>query len=490
MTATTKPRRLSLRARMLILLIAVTAVFLLIMGAVTTSVLSRKLAGQFNADLVAARARDPRGLADNTGGYLVVAVARRTWQVVPITSGTQTNELGSALSEMGLAGAIQRFRTEPAAITLPDGKNVRAVVRITTAAKLAADGFPVPVAGAYVLVVAHTTDTVASQVSGVVIAELITGGALLTLLAIGGGWLIGRGLRPLDQMASTANEITSRGDLAARVADAGDGTEVGRLGSAINTMLDRIQQAFGARLRSEQKVREFAADASHELRTPLTTIRGYAELYRQGALGPDQLPNAMRRIEQEAQRMSTLVAELLELARLDRTSSLDLAETDLAGVVRDAVADAAAVEPERPVRAEAPPRLVATVDEARIRQVLANVLGNVRAHTPVTTPVAVRLGALTGGVLLEVADAGPGMSAEDAAKAFDRFHRAAEHANGSGDRGDADQGAGSGGGSGLGLSIVQAIARAHGGQATLESWPGRGTRVRIWLPTRATPPGE
>jgi two-component system OmpR family sensor kinase len=265
--------------------------------------------------------------------------------------------------------------------------------------------------------------------------------------------------------------------------EAGDHTEVGQLGSAINTMLDRIQHAFGARLRSEQKVREFAADASHELRTPLTTIRGYAELYRQGALGPDQLPSAMRRIEQEAQRMSTLVAELLELARLDRTSSLDLTETDLAGVVRDAVADAVAVEPGRPVRAEAPPRLVAVVDEPRIRQVLANLLGNVRAHTPVTTPVAVRLGELTGGVLLEVADAGPGMSAEDAARAFDRFHRAAERA-GDGAAASGRNGSGSGGGSGLGLSIVQAIAAAHGGQATLESWPGRGTRVRIWLPVR------
>jgi signal transduction histidine kinase len=281
------------------------------------------------------------------------------------------------------------------------------------------------------------------------------------------------------------------------VADADNRTEVGRLGSAINTMLDRIQQAFAARLRSEQKVREFAADASHELRTPLTTIRGYAELYRQGALGPDQLPNAMRRIEQEAQRMSTLVAELLELARLDRTSSLDLAETDLASVVRDAVADAVAVEPQRPVRAEAPPRLVAVVDEPRIRQVLANLLGNVRAHTPVTAPVAVRLAPVTGGVLLEVADGGPGMSGEDAARAFDRFHRATE-LSGDGDGNGARPGSSgngsaaprresNGGGSGLGLSIVQAIARAHGGQATLESWPARGTRVRIWLPTPAAP---
>jgi signal transduction histidine kinase len=500
--ATTRSRRLSLRARMLTLLIAVTAVFLLIMGVVTTSVLSRKLGQQFNADLVAASTRDPKGLEDNAGGYLAVAVSARTGQAVVITPGTQATQLGSVLGQMSLVDYRQRFAAEPTTITLPDGKNVRAVARVIAADKLDAAGFAAPVPGPYILVVAHTTDTVTGQVSGVLFAELITGAALIALLAIGGSWLIGRGLRPLDQMASTANDITSRGDLAARVADAGDGTEVGRLGSAINTMLDRIQQAFGARLRSEQKVREFAADASHELRTPLTTIRGYAELYRQGALGPDQLPNAMRRIEQEAQRMSTLVAELLELARLDRTSSLDLTETDLASVVRDAVADAAAVEPERPVRAEAPPRLVAVVDEPRIRQVLANLLANVRAHTPVNTPVAVRLGAITGGVLLEVADAGPGMSAEDAARAFDRFHRAADLANGAGPDGAGPDGAGTDGGgpgrppeaergngtggSGLGLSIVQAIARAHGGQATLESWPGQGTRVRIWLPARPT----
>jgi two-component system, OmpR family, sensor kinase len=495
-------RRLTLRARMLTLLIGVTAVFLLIMGAVTTAVLTKRLGGQFNTDLVAASARGPKALADNTGGYLAEAVSVRTGQTVVLTPGGQANELSDALGQMTRAQYLDWIGTGSTTLTLPDGKKLRAVARGIYAAQLINAGFLVS-PGRYVLVVAHSTDTVTSQVSGIVIVELITGGALLALLAIGGGWLIGRGLEPLDQMASTANEITSRGDLTARVADADDDTEVGRLGMAINTMLDRIQQAFGARLRSEQKVREFAADASHELRTPLTTIRGYAELYRQGALGPDQLPNAMRRIEQEAQRMSTLVAELLELARLDRTSSLDLTETDLASLVRDAVADAVAVEPERPVRAETPPRLVAVVDEPRIRQVLANLLGNVRAHTPVTTPVAVRLGTLSGDgtsegttwVRLEVADAGPGMSAEDAARAFDRFHRAAEPADGWPDQpnGDgtgqrspgAERGNDNGGGSGLGLSIVQAIAHAHGGQATLESWPGRGTRVRIWLPARA-----
>ncbi len=491
----TTHRRLSLRARMLILLIGVTAVFLLIMGAVTTAVLTKRVSNAFNADLIAVGSRSPRQLALNTAGYLAVAVSVRTGQDVLLTGGQQTSELAAVLSQMTLTEYKAQFRGGPTTLTIADGKKLRAVARSNIfATELASADVTAP-AGRYILVVAHSPDAVNSQVSGVVAAELITGGALLALLVIGGSWLIGRGLEPLDQMASTANEITSRGDLTARVADADDRTEVGRLGSAINTMLDRIQQAFGARLRSEQKVREFAADASHELRTPLTTIRGYAELYRQGALGPNQLPNAMRRIEQEAQRMSTLVAELLELARLDRTSSLDLTETDLAGVVRDAVADAVAVEPERPVRAEAPPRLVAVVDEPRIRQVLANLLGNVRAHTPVTTPVAVRLGPVTGGVLLEVADAGPGMSGQDAARAFDRFHRAADRPNGDAGHGNGAHRGGSaagqaaerresnGGGSGLGLSIVQAIARAHGGQATLESWPGRGTRVRIWLPT-------
>ena len=193
--------------------------------------------------------------------------------------------------------------------------------------------------------IARPDSAVGSEVRGLVLAELITGAVLLALLAVGGRWLISRGLAPLDRMASTADMITSRGDLTARMPDPRDHAEAGRLAGAINTMLDRIQQAFGARWESEQKVRQFAADASHELRTPLTTIKGYAELYRQGALGPDRLPNAMRRIEQESERMSSLVAELLELARLDRNSSLDLTETDLSALVADAVADAQAVEP-------------------------------------------------------------------------------------------------------------------------------------------------
>jgi two-component system OmpR family sensor kinase len=483
--------RLSLRARLLVLLICVTAAFLLIMGAVTTVVLNKRLASQFNADLVATATRKPQSLAGNSNGYLAAAISVRTGQVVLFTPGSRGTEFQQAVSQLTAAQIRRDYQNQPFPIVLADGTRLRAVERLARAATLDVAGLQ---AGRAVIVVARPVGAVVGTGRWVVVAELITGGVLILLLAAGGRWLIGRGLAPLGQMASAAHQITTQGDLAARMPDADDSTEVGRLGGAINTMLDRIQQAFGARLRSEQKVRQFAADASHELRTPLTTIRGYAELYRQGALGPDQLPDAMRRIEQEAQRMSTLVAELLELARLDRTSSLDLAETDLAGLVRDAAADARAVEPDRPVRAEAPDRLVAAVDEARIRQVLANLLGNIREHTPKGTPVAVRLGQVRDGVVLEVADAGPGMSQQDAAQAFDRFHRgavqpAADGADGAGPDGPEGDHSG-GGGSGLGLSIVQAIAVAHGGQATLESWPGHGTRVRIWLPTPVAPTEE
>src|SRR5215472_16196493 len=392
------PGRLSLRARLLVVLIAVTAAFLLVMGGVTAFVLSRRLGAQFDDGLISAAARTPVQIQSNPGDYAAVEITRFPLTVQPLTGSTGTTaELASAVERVIATG------------------NFRSYIKDTP--------FAVPGTSPRLRVVARPVRVVTGQVGGIVVAELITGGALILLLVLGGRWLIGSGLAPLSEMAGTAQRITTQGDLTARMPDADQSTEVGRLGAAINTMLDRIQQAFGARLRSEHTVRQFAADASHELRTPLTTIRGYAELYRQGALGDGELPDAMRRIEQEARRMSTLVAELLELARLDRTSSLDLAETDLAAVVRDAVADAVAVQPERPVRAEAPPRLIAVVDEPRVRQVIANLLGNVRAHTPAATPVAVRLGAISGGVLIEVADAGPGMSADDAMRAFDRFHR-------------------------------------------------------------------
>jgi signal transduction histidine kinase len=557
-------RKLSLRGRMLVMLVAVTVVLLAIMGSVSAYLVSTRANAQTasrdvtldGAATLLARSPQAAKNQSQTGYAAVELPLASPSTVVALTRDALTSQLEAAVHQWlarptiaSIMSLLQQGHRHAAYLRLRAlscqqlplagckpvdlAPGIAVVSRHTGPTSTGQAG----TAGPAILFVGTNVSASSGQVRDFVIAELITGVALILLLALGGEWLIGRGLEPLDEMTRTANEITSRGDLTARMPDDGDRTEIGRLGGAINTMLDRIQQAFTSRLRSEQKVREFAADASHELRTPLTTIRGYAELYRQGALGPDELPNAMRRIEQESERMSVLVAELLELARLDRTSSLDLAETDLASLVRDAVADAIAVEPERPVHAETPARLVAVVDEARIRQVLANLLGNVREHTPAGTPAVVRLAEGRGGVLIEVADAGPGLSPEDAARAFDRFHRAGPSADepSAAGRGhyqegnEADwataphpvaagprlggrrsgsqrvplppeRGAGSaqpGGtgrgrgertsGSGLGLSIVQAIATAHGGRATLESVVGRGTSVRIWLPVRTVP---
>ena len=460
--------RLSLRARLLAGLIAVTALFLVIMGTVSAVVISSHLEGQFDDSLLATLG-ETRAQLEASPAVALAAVGP-LGTVYPYANGSpNTSALGTGLNAMPLAQLRANVRARTV-FSVPGSDGLAAAARRVTL-----DGRSV------FIVIAEPHGRVADGVRSLIVAELITGCALLALLAIGGRWLISRGLAPLDQMATTAQRITTQGDLTARMPDPGDHAEVGGLADAINTMLDRIQQAFGARLRSEQKVRQFAADASHELRTPLTTIRGYAELYGQGALGPDQLPTAMRRIDQESQRMSRLVAELLELARLDRSSSLSLAPVDLARLLHDAAADAAAVEPDRPISVQAPPGLVVVVDEPRIRQVLANLLGNVREHTPAGTPVTLRLSAAAGGALIEVADAGPGMDPEDAARAFDRFHRGARDGGAESGRATAD-GATSEGGSGLGLSIVQAIAVAHNGHADLASAPGQGTRVRVWLP--------
>jgi two-component system OmpR family sensor kinase len=468
---------MSLRARLLIGLIALITVFLVVMGVVSTLALSNQEQDEFNANLRLVIGQSVPQIAKAPDGFAAAYLSLRTGATGQLTPDSTTGEelqqyLGSlaAMPRRQALLALGGSSLRPFNLSVPGSPALRAAYRGVNAAAVRTNTVLPP--GQAIILVGQSATSIGSHVRRLVFSELITGGVLLAVLVVFGNWLIGRGLSPLDTMASRADLITSSGDLAARMPDPGDRREAGRLAAAINTMLDRIQQAFGARLQSEQKVRQFAADASHELRTPLTTIRGYAELYRQGALGPDQLPNAMRRIEQEADRMSMLVAELLELARLDRTSSLDLTETDLADLARDAAADARAVEPDRPVTAEVPLSLVVIADEPRIRQVLANLLGNVRAHTPRGTPATIRLHGYRGGAVLEVADAGPGMSEQEAARAFDRFYRGARSSESNGD----------GAGSGLGLSIVQAIAAAHGGVAAVRSAPGAGTTVQLWIP--------
>ena len=487
-------RSLSLRARLLAGLIALTTTFLVVMGVVTTVVLGTLERNQLNAEVKLASRQSVRGIAAGADGFAAAYLSLDSGTTGTLTSASPTAE--TLLAELRSLAGLSRTEVydrlgklagyeRPFDLTVGGAPTVRAAWRYvptqaTTSAK------KIMPTGPAIIIVGRPASDASSNMRGIVLTELITGGALIALLAVCGNWLIGRGLAPLRRMAYTADLITRNGDLAARMPDAGGQQETGRLAAAINTMLARIQHSFSARLRSEQKIRQFAADASHELRTPLTTIRGYAELYRANALGPEELPNAMRRIEQEAERMSMLVAELLELARLDRPSSLDLSETDLTVLAKDAVADARAVEPDRELSTSVPRSLVVTADEPRIRQVLANLLGNVRAHTPPGTPATVRLYPEGNGAVIEVSDQGPGMSEHDAALAFDRFHR------GEGALAAAAAGRPAPGGhdgtevasSGLGLSIVQAIATAHGGHADLTSDPGKGTTVRLWIPRR------
>jgi signal transduction histidine kinase len=482
-------RSISLRTRLLIGLIALTTTFLVVMGVASALALSTLEQNQLNSSLKLVLTESPLRIAKGPDGFAAAYLSARGGTYRELTPDSAAGEeLSQFLGTLAGKRRTQILasldalgpRGEPVNVSVPGSPTLRAAWQLVDV-RTTATGAGMPL-GWNIVLVGESAADIGGHVRGLVLVELITGSALLAGLVVFGNWLIGRGLAPLESMARKADLITSSGDLAARMSDPGDRRETGRLAAAINTMLDRIQQTFGALLNSEQKVRQFAADASHELRTPLTTIRGYAELYRQGALGPGELPNAMRRIEQEADRMSMLVAELLELARLDRMSSLDLTETDLPALARDAVADARAVEPDRPVTAEVPASFLVIADEPRIRQVLANLLGNVRAHTPRGTPATVRLYGHRGGAVLEVADAGPGLSEQEAARVFDRFYRGSRGGEAGGDST----------GSGLGLSIVQAIAAAHGGDVSVQTAPGRGTTFRLWLPSnprsRATTP--
>jgi two-component system, OmpR family, sensor kinase len=309
--------------------------------------------------------------------------------------------------------------------------------------------------------------------------------AVLALVAALALLVVRLGLRPLTAMEDTAEAIAA-GDLSRRVPDADPRTEVGRLGTSMNAMLTQIEDAFAQRTASEDRLRQFVADASHELRTPLTSIRGYSELYRQGAVtDADEMRRLTERIEDEAKRMGLLVDDLLLLARLDQQRPLEREPVDLTVLAADAVQDARAIEPARPIDlgpvngsgswGERP--LVVIGDEARLRQVLGNLVNNALVHTSAETPVHVRLGMSPGEdlVALEVADEGPGLPPDQASRVFERFYRADPS------RSRAH------GGSGLGLSIVSAIAAAHGGWALCESAPGKGTRFRVVLP--AAPEG-
>jgi len=324
-------------------------------------------------------------------------------------------------------------------------------------------------------------------------AQLLLINGAVGLLALGGGGLLARvavrrSLRPLVAVEETAQAVAA-GDLTVRVPAGDPRTEVGSLGRSFNAMVDRFESAFLAQQASEaqarsseERMRRFVGDASHELRTPLTSIRGFAELFRQGAAAePEQLARVMRRIEDEAARMGLLVEDLLLLARLDQARPLRREPVDLLAVLADVVHDAQVLHGEHHrVRLTVPTGPYAPVvvgDDPRLRQVFGNLVTNAVTHTPGGTAVEVALGVDAGQVVVEVRDDGPGMAPELTAREFERFYRADPARSRTAPQAS---------GSGLGLSIVAALVAAHGGSVEVDSTPGTGTAFRVALPLAAT----
>ncbi len=380
---------------------------------------------------------------------------------LPHPTGAQSIQAGTRTFTVDAMGGGGQWRVVAEPVTLPDGS-------------------------AGTLLVAQSLGDVLGTVDRLSNLLLVIGAAAAVLIAGVGYFVVRASLRPLRVVEHTAAQIAA-GDLSNRVPEAHPRTEVGHLSAALNTMLARIETAFAeqaasehAARRSEERMRAFVADASHELRTPLTTIRGFAELYRHGAATDEtDIAAMMSRIEGEATRMGLLVEDLLLLARMDQQRPLRQDPVDLLALAGDAVHDTQAVAPDRAVRlsvgvTDPPPVVIG--DDARLRQVLGNLLANAVAHTPAGSPVTVTVGTTSGDhtgapvAVLTVSDEGPGLSPEASGRVFERFYRADNARN----RDD--------GGSGLGLAIVHALVVGHGGRVDVHSEPGQGASFRVVLP--------
>ncbi|MGK5171710.1 sensor histidine kinase [Geodermatophilus sp. CPCC 205761] len=484
------PRRLSLRTRLLWAFLVPLVVVLAVVGAGATAALRSELIGQVDARLAAAVDRSTR--ADEAPGGDVGDGVGPDFLLAP---GQGDGTLGARVAD----GVV----TEAAVIGARGQREELTARQADSLAGVVADGAPRTVdlgaLGAYRLVATPAGDgevivtglplaSVRTALLRVVAVEVAAG--LLGLLAAGGAaaLVIGRTLRPLQRVAVTADRVAevplSSGEvrLAERVpaAETDRHTEVGRVGAALNRLLDHVETSMAARQASETRLRQFVADASHELRTPVTSIRGYTELVRRRGGLPDDADSSLRRVEAEALRMSGLVDDLLLLARLDAGRELVPGTVDLTALVMDVVSDAHAAGPSHRWRVDLPSAAVLVPgDGARLHQVLANLLANVRTHTPGGTTATTRLRVDDGRAVVEVADDGPGIPADLLGEVFERFARAdssRSRRNGS---------------TGLGLAIVQAVVSGHDGTVGVASAPGR-TVVTVRLPgaTVAEPDAE
>jgi two-component system OmpR family sensor kinase len=493
------PAGWSLRARLVAAMTALLALACLVVGVTTAVTLNHALHGRVDAQLTAAAQRAPRAFRSATPPGEVQAApaaadcARPARERFPPGQNIGTLAVricdGTVVSDDVL---VEQGQTQPdisvwhpTLLAVPVGAAPRTYdLGELGDYRVVARRAPGGPDGAVLVTGLPLADT---QQTLYRVAGVVAGVTLLALLAtaVGGAVIVRRALRPLSRVAATATRVSElrldRGEvtLPQRVADADTDprTEVGRVGAALNRMLEHVGNALAARHASEMQVRQFVADASHELRTPLAAIRGYAELSRRGGHPvPPEVAHVLRRVESEAQRMTTLVEDLLLLARLDAGRPLAREPVDLTTLVIDAVSDAHAAGPRHDWQLDLPGEPVAVVgDSARLHQVLANLLANARAHTPDGTTVTVGVGTTGGWAVLRVADTGPGIAAALLPHVFERFAR------GDGSRSRAA------GSTGLGLAIVHAVVTAHGGTVEVDSAPGR-TRFTVRLPLTADGP--
>ncbi|HXW36047.1 MAG TPA: HAMP domain-containing sensor histidine kinase, partial [Acidimicrobiales bacterium] len=478
---------MTLRLRLILVLIGVVAVGLIAAAVATYALLSSFLLGRFDSELYQAvppltRAIEAQiqggpfgfGPVPNFGGAQGgVLVEPGTFGEIVDPSGTVLWR-GFVVSE----GPIPNLPT-PLPQSKRPGQSVYFSVSSSGSSPVEYRAVAVSLGdGAGTIVAAIPLTNVHQTLSRLVLTEVLVGIVVLGGLAFVAWWLVRRELRPLDTMAATAGAIAA-GDLTMRVTPAGDGTEVGELGSALNKMLEEIEGAFDARAASEERLRRFLADASHELRTPLTSIRGYAEMFDRGAKDrPEDLATSMRHIRNETARMSVMVEDLLLLARLGHERPIAHENVDLTDVVASSVDAALAIDPERSVTLQSVPDAPVVGDADRLRQMVDNLLTNAMTHTPPATPVEVRL--LTDGdtAVLEVQDHGTGIAPEDRPRIFEPFFRS-----------DASR-ARATGGAGLGLSIVSSIVVAHGGEVGVGEGMDGGAIFQVRLPLGELPSPE
>ncbi|MGA8296344.1 MAG: ATP-binding protein [Acidimicrobiales bacterium] len=472
-------RRLSLRARLSLGLVIVTAVGLVVADVIVYGQIESYLSGQVDSELQTTLhvVTQELGASPFRQFNFSEATPNGTFGAFVNSSGvvlqTPSNQLlsGSPVLPSWVDAApssnVTRYFTTPA--TGDSAFHYRVLAQSACLNCTLGPGQP---GFAVVAVPLTSLDATLSRLTTV---DIAVSAVVLAVLALIGYVVVRLGMRPLEEIERTARAIAA-GDLTKRVERDDDRTEVGRLGRSLNEMLATIELAFSEQQASENRLRQFLADASHELRTPITSIRGYSELFRRGAASrPDDLASSMRRIEDEATRMGVLVDDLLLLARLDQGRPLEQNPVDLVAIAVKAAQEAEVVEPTRTVTIEASEPVVVLGDEQRLRQVASNLIRNAIEHTPDGTAIYVSVISSNGTARLAVQDEGPGVPEQHRERIFERFYRA-----------DASRTRDSGG-AGLGLSIVSSIVTAHGGRAYLDSDGGPGATFVVEIPLADVP---